>query len=437
MIEKAKTSPTFCIYPFSHLATKTDGTFKLCCRSEPIGHIKSQSLHEIWNGENIKRVRRQLLNGERPPECETCWHMEDVGARSMRQRALKNGGDQSRWNLFSKQLLTCSDDGSMTGVPKSLELKISNLCNLKCRMCHPVDSTMWAKDWPTVSDMMKIHDPGTFRAAERHNIIAHPVLAEFVDNEKWWADFEDIIDELEIIEFAGGEPLIDPVHYKILDKIERCAPNIHLKYSTNLTRLNYRGRQVTDLWKNYASVEVYASVDGIYDVYEYIRTGAKFEDTDENISIIANSNNFHLEELAIACTVQIYNAFQIIDIAEYFLKRKIKFHTHHVTFPNFLNVQVLPRTVKEILSENVLHWMKREPLNEYEEDSLPKVKAHMQDFLNFMNGKDDSYLLPAFCEFTRRMDLIRETNASSLSPILAKVLSSNAQPYHPETFCEK
>lgn len=424
-IEKATQSPTFCIYPFSHFATKTDGEFKLCCRSEPVSHVASEGLLEAWNNETVKRVRRQMMVGERPKECETCWKMEDVGARSMRQRALVNGGTHSRWNLFKDSLPSLTESGELKIPPRSIELKISNLCNLKCRMCHPLDSTLWAKDWPAVEDMMEEQNGGTYHLAKKLNITAKPLLSEFANNESWWSDFENLVDHLEIVEFAGGEPLIDDLHFRLLEMLQRRAPDIDLKYSTNLTKLNYRGEDVTKKWSNFKSVEVYASCDGIYDVYDYIRTGGRFSDLDKNLDIIARTENFRLSEVAIACTIQMYNVFQVLEIADYFLNKKIRFHTHTVTWPRLLNIQILPNYAKNLLTEQTLTWMKREPRDENEEYFLPRTKKHLEDFINFMNGKDESHLLPAFCEYTRRLDLIRKTDARNLHPILRQILDSH------------
>lgn len=424
-IEKAKNSSTFCIYPFTHMATKTDGEFKLCCRSEPIGSVKTESFREAWNNEKVKKARQMMMRSEKPPECEACWKMEETGARSMRMRALQNTGKWGRWETTKDSLKHYREDGTLDITPKSVELKISNLCNLKCRMCHPLDSTLWAKDWPAVEDMMEKHNRGTYHLARQLNVVKKPLLSEFVNNKQWWDDIESLVDHLEIVEFAGGEPLIDPVHFRLLDMFQRRAPEIDLKYSTNLTKLSYRGQDVTKMWSNFKSVEVYASIDGIHDVYEYIRTGGRFADVENNLKVISSNRNFNLSEAAIACTIQIYNAFQILDIAEYFLKMGIKFHTHTVTWPQLLNVQVLPKYAKDILTEQTIDWMKRTPNNETEEYFLPRTKGHLNDFVNFMNGEDKSHLLPAFCEYTRRLDKVRETDARKISPILRQIMDSH------------
>ena len=77
--DKALNSETFCLLPFIHMATKTDGDMKLCCRSWPVGNINETTMKELWNSDKYKEVRRMMLNGERPKECDACWRQEDIG----------------------------------------------------------------------------------------------------------------------------------------------------------------------------------------------------------------------------------------------------------------------------------------------------------------------------------------------------------------------
>ena len=74
------------MHPFTGLATREDGAVKVCCRSHPIGFIQDSSLEEIWNNDSMKRIRRDVLEGRRPAECEPCFSLEDQGVESLRQR---------------------------------------------------------------------------------------------------------------------------------------------------------------------------------------------------------------------------------------------------------------------------------------------------------------------------------------------------------------
>ncbi len=422
MIERAKKSGSFCIYPFTHLATKTEGTFKLCCRSEPIAHVDSSSALETWNGEIYRRVRRQMLNGERPPECDDCWRLEDVGTRSMRQRAGNPSFRDSRWNRHSHVLQSCAEDGTMSITPKTLEMKVSNVCNLKCRMCSPIDSTSWASEWPEVEDLHKVHNTWAYETAREYGLSQKPKLAGFEDNAKWWSEFDEMIEHLELVEFAGGEPLIDPIHYRILKLMARRGGHIRLKYSTNLTKLSCQGTQVFDLWKQFAGVSVYASVDGVGAVYDYIRTGTTFSKIERNLKLLQAEKSIPLDELAIACTIQVYNCFQLPEIATYFQALGVKLHTHRVTFPTFLSAQILPLDIKARLTAEIARYMQRTPNGKYEEQMFAPINKHFEDHLNFMNGRDESALLPVFKDFTDRTDRLRGTDVRTLHPWLAEVM---------------
>ena len=78
-------SKTFCVMPFCHVNIKQEGKVSACWRyPDKIGDYTAQTVQEIWNGKEIKELRRQLLNNERPVGCRSCWDMEDSGVRSTR-----------------------------------------------------------------------------------------------------------------------------------------------------------------------------------------------------------------------------------------------------------------------------------------------------------------------------------------------------------------
>ncbi len=420
VLEQASASPTFCIYPFTHLATKTEGTFKLCCRSEPISNVQEISAIELWNSKKYKDIRCQMLNGQKPEECQDCWNLESMGTRSMRQRALRNFPG-SRWSNYSHLLKQVDPSGHVPYLPKTLELKLSNLCNLKCRMCHPVDSSSWAADWNEISDLMKKYNTWAYDSAEKQNVSRKPLISGFQDQEQWWLDFEKMVDSVELVEFAGGEPLMDPLHYRILDLLARRADQIKLKYSTNLTTLKFKNSSVIDYWKKFRGVSIYASVDGINDVYNYIRTGAQFTQIEENLSALQSCQEIIFDEIAVACTIQIYNVFQLPEIIEYFSKRNVRFHSHRVTAPTFLNTQVLPKHLKQKAEKEILAY--KENIfseNRFDKDTLRNISQHIDDHLKHMFGRDWSHLIPALKDYTLRLDKKRNTDVLKAIPQIAE-----------------
>ncbi len=97
-------------------------------------------------------------------------------------------------------------------------------------MCNPVDSTSWIEDYPLVSDLMEKHYERIYKTTREQKVLKQKLFSDVAKNEKWWRDFEKIKHTVKIIKILGGEPLIDPLHYKVLDLLKFRASEIHLSY---------------------------------------------------------------------------------------------------------------------------------------------------------------------------------------------------------------
>lgn len=329
-IDLATQSTSFCILPFTHMATKTYGDVKLCCRSLPIGDIKEQPLSSIWNSDRYKQIRKDMLSDGRPAECSICWKEEDVGVISLRQRI--NVLRQDQLHHVEK----CSDDYSMPFEIPVLELKLSNLCNLKCRMCHPLDSSSWWHDWKKIDHLMGTNNRGTH---DRVKSMTGAQLGAW-DDPKFWNEFDQLIPFFEIVEFAGGEPLIDPLHQEILKRLAPYSKQIKLKYATNLTNIRFGETKFFEVWKDFHSIQLSVSIDGLDDVYDYIRQGAKWSQTLENIKAVKKLPNVLL---IVQKTLQMYNIHQLPQFIDFFMDEIDSIvATHRVDFPRCLSTKCLP-----------------------------------------------------------------------------------------------
>ena len=157
-----------------------------------------------------------------------CWKMEDPNIPICHNRLIDSKENQTYIKKFT-------DTGSVPFDIPIIELKLSNLCNFKCRMCWPKDSSLWATDWEKVEQ---------FYDDETREYINN--VAEVAGNKRLYNMFETnkrfvdkllvCLENVEEIEFAGGEPLLDPIHYRVLSNI-RHPERVTLKYSTNLHQL--------------------------------------------------------------------------------------------------------------------------------------------------------------------------------------------------------
>ena len=409
---------TFCMHPFTGLATREDGAIKICCRSQPVGWIQEQTLEDVWNGAAMREVRRQVLCGERPEVCKPCFDLEDQGVESLRQRHINGVIPEARINLYPNALQQLQEDYTMPFEFPTMEIKLNNLCNLKCRMCNPLDSTNW-KDWDEVKPFY-----------EKENNYLVPTIAKLVntpgqyigpfdDTDNWWNSFEKLLPHFRRVEFAGGEPLMDPQHYKILDMLKPYGANIELKYATNGTTLGIsKGRTIHDYWPHFRSVAVNVSIDGIHEVYNHIRGNSNFNDVERNIKEIQKIPN--VSRIVGAFTAQAGNILQAAECIDYFINEmNIVFYSHRVSYPNCLSAQVLPQELKDEAIRRLQAVSLRVPLfdNVIKYPILEKItQQQIQDNINYLQAKDQNHLWPDFLEFNRRLDATRNQSLLQAVP---------------------
>jgi len=406
------------MHPFTGLATREDGAVKVCCRSQPVGWIQEQSLEDIWNGNTIREVRRQVLCGERPEVCRPCFDLEDQGVESLRQRHINGVIPEARITLYPNALDSLREDYTMPFEFPTIEIKLNNLCNLKCRMCNPLDSTSW-QDWDEVKPFYEKEN--NYLVPTVAKLVRKPgqYIGPFDDTDNWWASFEKLLPHFRRVEFAGGEPLMDPQHYKILDMLKPYGKNIELKYATNGTTTGIsKGRTIHDYWPHFRSVAVNVSIDGIHSVYDYIRSNSSFATVEENIEEIQKIPN--VSRVVGAFTAQAGNILQAAECVDYFInKMNIVFYSHRVSYPNCLSAQVLPQALKDLA-------IKRLQAVDLQVDSWEAVKknpllgivTHQQikDNINYLQAKDQHHLWNDFIEFNQKLDATRNQSLLDAVP---------------------
>lgn len=411
-------SKTFCMHPFTGLATREDGAITACCRSHPVGNIQDNTLEEIWNNDTMKSIRQQVLNNQRPKECEPCFKLEDQGVMSLRQRHIDNVIPESRINLYPNHLNQLNDDYSMPFNIPTMELKLNNLCNLKCRMCHPMDSTSF-NDWKQIKEFYKKENNIMYDIVEQHNLEKKPYLDKFENNPNFWESFNKLLPYFRRVEFAGGEPLMDPQHYQILDMLKPYGQQIEIKYATNGTTLGIKGnRNIHDYWPHFKSVAVNVSIDGIHNVYDYIRTNSDFNTVEQNIKIIQTIPN--VRRIVGACTVQVSNILTLDKTIEYFLDNLgIIFHTHRVEYPNLLSIQCIPNELKTLAIqrlETVKDKVKDFKLVKQHPELLKYTIDQINHNINYLNARDQSDKWKDTVEFNYRLDQSRNQSFLDVTP---------------------
>lgn len=375
---------TFCILPWMHLATSSTGNLRVCCNSTPgknfitkedgtVYKIYKDDVKEAWNSEVYTTLRTQMLNGERPEMCARCFKEEDVGIWSTRQA----------WNVKWKEDRNYTVDAPFN--IRYVDIRLGNLCNLKCRMCNPYASNQWTKEWDL------LHPDANKDEIEWLKNLTWP------ENEKTWENLFSIVDSVEEIYLTGGEPTIIKEQYKLFDFCVKngYAKNIKLKYNTNLTNIPH---DLIEAWKDFKQVQLNCSIDAVGKLDRYIRYPSNWEKIEENFDIIQALPNSVIE---IHNTVQMYNILRLDEFIKWAEPYGHKIYFNILNHPEQLNIRVLPIELKKQVKEKLSKYI-----------DIPKV----QGIIDYMMAEDWSDKYTAFLDYTKILDNSRNENLFDLIP---------------------
>jgi hypothetical protein len=389
-----------------------------------------------WNSTYMKNVRRQMMNGEKPPSCLKCYKEEAAGHRSKRQ------WETEYWSKrvsVDKLIENTNDDGSVPPQLAYIDLRFGTKCQLACVMCSPHDSSGWIKDYkaifPAVENAslkttMQWKDKGSYNGSSYNWHKQNPVF---------WEQFYEQIPNMQQIYFAGGESLIIEEHYEILEKCIEMgyAKDLEIRYNSN--GVEWRD-DLFDLWKHFKLVRFHYSIDSIEEMNDYIRYPSKWKRQKEVFHILdkETSNNV---EITVACAVQALNIYYIPDLIKWKLEQNFNkinmwpfgaggVNYHFVYHPPHLNVKILPNEFKEKCRKKYeefypwweANWEKGIP-------SWHKGKVTYEDWrtanygiqrlegmLQFMESEDWSIRLPEMKEFLELCDKQRSTSWQDVFP---------------------
>ena len=335
-------SKFFCILPWVHMHIWPNGNVLPCCITDsdyPIGNVGKNTLREMWNFDVLKNLRKEMLDNKIPMLCKRCTMQEEMGSYSTRFSS------NYRWRDRIDDAIKNTDSDGYSHDFKLLywDFRFSNVCNFRCRTCGPDLSSGW------YDDQIKMWGSSTTPKALIHvNDNSVENIFDYVD---------EFINDVEEIYFAGGESLLMDEHYLILEKlIEVGNTKCRIKYNTNFSKLKFKNWNVIDLWNQFPkdNVEVYASLDAIGPVAEYVRKGTNWKVIEENIKLaLENDINIFVNS-----TVSLLTIFEMPKFIDRMLELGIlinRFQMNNVlTSPDIYNINILPDDLKEKLI-NVLN----------------------------------------------------------------------------------
>jgi MoaA/NifB/PqqE/SkfB family radical SAM enzyme len=286
-------------------------------------------------------------------------------------------------------------------------------------MCSPHDSSSWIKDWKLQYPKYKTLELKQDQDWDiRNRDYTWYQKGSFINSIKEQAH------NIKELYFAGGEPLLIPEHYAILEFMVEtgAAKNCVLRYNSNGLELPDK---LFTLWNNFKQVKFNFSIDAVGDKNDYIRYPSKWNQVVENLyKLDSTPDNIVVN---IACAVQLFNVLYIPELVLWKQKQNFKkinlppygaglIGTHLVYLPSYLNVRVLPNDIKQEVKRRVDEFCSLQNTDEFM--SNPYGYQRWQGLVEYMLKEDWSHKIPMLLDFIDTTDAQRGTNFRNIFPEL-------------------
>lgn len=410
--KRSSAPDTICLLPWLNLSVDVDGSSRPCCKFDhtadvhgaPLLNLESATLAEVWDSPGLVQLRTEFAAGKKPAGCASCWAEEDSGVPSFRQRYLSDRGIDPTADITDVH----------PPQPKGLDLKLSNTCNLACRICGPVASSRWLTE--------ELAQPV---APARSGFVAY-----LTDNRRYLADnkltgraddratLEAWAPDVEHLELTGGEPMLSKESAEVLELlVDQGRPErMTLQVTTNATTIS---RRIVDHLHRFRSVTISLSVDDIGPRLEYQRDPAVWSEVEANIARYAAMASESVE-VYLNATISTLNAWDLPDYLAWwdgaYPDGDIRFALNFLHDPAELCVQHLPEPVKAAMVER---W-DRHPARRRER--IAPLLDQAQTFVTARRA--DPRQWPLFLEHTRELDARRGQHFESVYPELTEVFRS-------------
>ena len=284
----------------------------------------------------MRKLRKQFLRAEQPDTCRKCWAVEDADGTSKRMHTLnrlKHIIPDSDWTQDPKPLMF-------------LDLKLGNICNLKCRICGSWSSSTFAVEEIEFSPI-----------AEKKTGFHYQMLKQGAwakDNQDFWEEIKNLSDQIRYIEFTGGEPFMIREHFRFLERIVDMgiAGQVEIHYNTNGTQFPDNAE---DIWQHFKTVEIAFSIDDVGARFEYQRANAVWSEVESNIARFMAMRDRHPSIQLQACiTVNVFNVIYLETVANWADQQGFDFvYWNMLHEARHFSIAALPDTAKQAIVEKL------------------------------------------------------------------------------------
>jgi organic radical activating enzyme len=361
----------FCPLPWINISIDVNGSLRPCCRylqpnaqtnhKLPYIHSASGNLDKHYNSEAWKKLRQAFINGEQPNECNMCWNDEQGGVKSYRETFVETK------NIDISKVDFTSDT---VDAPLTLDLKLNNVCNLKCRICGSQASSTYAKEYQILwnKELPELeywtHDKITNTPNEQ-------VISKWAKN-------------IQHIEMTGGEPMTSPENVKVLQLLDK-ESDLSQKTMLINTNVTHWNKHLINYLTKFKKATICLSIDDVGERQEYHRYPSEWDVILKNVDrFIELRNDYPNIEVILFCTVSNFNVYYLPEYAAWAASKNLFVHYNILHTSEKYCIRNLPTIVKAQLVERLIDF----PIIA-NFVMLPQQEGHWKKFLDELEILDN------------------------------------------------
>ena len=427
---------TFCSSPWFHMRLTYNGDYESCrWAKNPIrsNSFQNQSLMQYYNSDQMRSLRQQLLSGETPEHCSTCYYEESFRKLNGRVRQLnKSAIDIDNFDLTARSSphyenfkYSLHNNGLANMAPVDLQIELGNTCNSACIMCVPEASSRLEQDYHKLHKINStlFVEPKSYKSWTKDKNLVDKFVQELIT-----------IPNLRYIHFLGGETLYDESFYTICDQLidHGVAKDIIVGTTTNGTIYNHRIQKFVE---NFKQFHLGISIESVTPLNDYIRWPGKID------SILPNIDKFlSLREanpglfISLRITPNIFSIYELDKLFVYMLENHVIAESCNILHnPQHLRMELMPDDIRSEVKEKLLvlidyYELEKEHIaNIRRKDKIDQVTANVildyyQFVCNYTTPNDVENLRHDLVDFIKAFESLRDNSIIDYTPRYEKFL---------------
>lgn len=341
---------TFCSSPWFHFRITYNGSYESCRwakNPQRIHKFQNQTLLQYYNSDQMRTLRQELLNGQSPEHCASCYYEESFGKLNGRVRQLhKSAVDTSDFDLtmrssphYNSFKHSMQNNGHSSMEPVDLQIELGNTCNSACIMCGPEASSRLEQDYKKLHliDSKLFAKPDAYVPWTKDEKLVDRFIDELVN-----------IKNLKYIHFLGGETLYEHTFYRICDELcdSDLAKNIIIGTTTNGTLYN---EKIEKYIKNFKEFHLGISIESVTSLNDYIRYPSTISSVIENIKKFLQLRNQNTGlKISLRITPNIFSIYELDELFLFMLENQVGAESCNILHnPRSLRIELIPDDIRQ------------------------------------------------------------------------------------------